>query len=256
MSQPIPAAFIGHGSPMNAIETNAFTEAWAAFGAALPAPRAIVAISAHWDVPGGGVTGNEYPPTIHDFGGFPRALFEMRYPAPGDPALARTIANLLALDGKRISLGWGLDHGTWSVLTHLFPAAEIPVVQVAVDTTQDAAFHWQLGERLGELRDQGVLVVGSGNIVHNLAALSFGADEPAPWNARFDADIGAALERNDRDALVSYAHHPDAAIAAPDAEHFAPVLAIAGLRRPGDTYRTIVTGSVLGSISMRSFALG
>ncbi len=256
MTRPMPVAFVGHGSPMNALEDNAYTRAWAAFAATVPRPRAIVAISAHWDVPGGGVTGNAHPPTIHDFGGFPPALFELTYPAPGDPALARTIAERLALDPERVTSGWGLDHGTWSVLVHLYPAANVPVVQVAVDTARGAAYHWDLGGRLGALRDDGVLIIGSGNIVHNLAALRFGATEPQPWNTRFDADIAAAVEHGDREALISYERHPDAALAAPDAEHFVPVIAIAALRRPGDAYRTIVDGSDLGSISMRSFALG
>jgi len=252
----MPVAFIGHGSPMNALEDNAYTRAWAAFAATVPLPRAIVVISAHWDTPGGGVTGNDDPPTIHDFGGFPRALFEMTYPAPGDPALARAIAVHLGLDSDRVTLRWGIDHGTWSVLVHVYPAANVPVVQVAVDTTRDAAFHWELGERLSALRDEGVLIIGSGNIVHNLGALRFGETEPYPWSARFDADMADALERGDRDTLVAYEQHPDAARAAPDAEHFVPVLAIAALRRPGDAYRTLVRGSELGSISMRSFALG
>jgi len=253
---PMPVAFIGHGSPMNALEHSAYTRAWTAFAQTVPPPRAIVAISAHWDVPGGGVTGNDQPPTIHDFGGFPRALFEMTYAAPGDPELARSIAARLGLAADRVTSTWGLDHGTWSVLVHMYPAADVPVVQVAVDTARGAAYHWELGERLNDLRDAGVFVVGSGNIVHNLGALRFGATEPEPWNARFDADIAAALERGDRETLVNYERHPDAALAAPDAEHFVPVVAIAGLRRPGDAYRTIVSGAELGSISMRSFALG
>jgi len=252
----MPVAFFGHGSPMYALEDNRYTRAWAAFAATVPQPRAIVAVSAHWDVAGGGVTGNERPPTIHDFGGFRRALFEMTYPAPGDPARAHAIAARLALDAERVTSRWGLDHGTWSVLVHLYPAANVPVVQVAVDTARGAAYHWELGERLSELRDEGVLIVGSGNLVHNLAALRFGATEPEPWTIRFDADMATALERSDRDALVNYERHPDAAIAAPDAEHFVPVLAIAALRRPEDTYQTIVAGAEMGSISMRSFALG
>jgi 4,5-DOPA dioxygenase extradiol len=256
MTAAMPVAFIGHGSPMNAIETNVYTEAWRAFAAGLPKPRAIVAISAHWDIPGGGVTGNAHPPTIHDFGGFPPALFALEYPAPGDPALAAEVAGLLALGNDRILQRWGLDHGTWSVLVHMYPQADVPVIQLAVDTTRDAAFHWDLGARLGALRERGILILGSGNIVHNLAALRFDAREPAAWNARFDAAIADALERGDRDALLGYERLPDAALAAPDAEHFVPVLAVAGAQRPGDAVRTIVSGSTLGSISMRSFAFG
>jgi 4,5-DOPA dioxygenase extradiol len=189
------------------------------------------------------------------FGGFPPALFAVQYPAPGDPALAAEIAALLGLGPNGLSQRWGLDHGTWSILRHLFPAADIPVVQVAVDTTRDPAFHWELGARLGVLRERGIFIVGSGNVVHNLRAMNPAAAGPLPWNERFDAYVRDAVASGDRTALLAYADHPDAALAAPDTEHFVPVLSIAGLRRPDDVCRTIVEGYDWGSISMRAFAL-
>jgi 4,5-DOPA dioxygenase extradiol len=256
MNAPMPVAFLGHGSPMNAIETNRYTEAWKAFAAALPRPRAIVAISAHWDVPGSGVTVNERPPTIHDFGGFPPALFAVTYPAPGDPGLAAEIAALLGLGREGATERWGLDHGTWSLLVHMYPKADIPVLQVAVDTTRDPAYHWELGARLGALRDRGVLIIGSGNVVHNLQTMNLNAPRPYDWNVRFDIGIANAVADGDRERLLGYQRDPDAAMAAPDAEHFVPVIAIAGLRRPADSYRSIVEGYELGSMSMRAFALG
>jgi 4,5-DOPA dioxygenase extradiol len=252
----MPAAFFGHGSPMNALAANRFTRAWRDFPGSLPRPRAILVISAHWYIERTALTAMPNPPTIHDFGGFPKALFDARYDAPGDPALAAQIAAMLDLNATALDQRWGLDHGAWSVLVHLYPEADIPVLQLAIDATKPAAYHWELGTRLGALRDAGILVLGSGNIVHNLARVSFRDEAPPEWSVRFDAYIERALAREDRDALVGYEQHPDARLAAPDPDHFLPLLYIAALRRPSDRLTTIVDGFDLGSISMRSISIG
>lgn len=252
----MPAAFFGHGTPMNALATNRYTQAWRDVAGSLPRPRAILVVSAHWYIERTALTAMPHPPTIHDFGGFPKALFDMRYDAPGDPALAAQIAAMLGLAATALDQRWGLDHGAWSVLVHLFPQADIPVLQLAIDATKPAAFHWDLGTRLGALRDAGILVLGSGNIVHNLARVSFRDEAPPEWSVRFDAYIARALESNDRDALIGYERHPDARLAVPQADHFLPLLYIAALRRPGEPLTTLVDGFDMGSISMRSLSIG
>src|SRR5881227_296915 len=206
----MPALFIGHGSPMNALVTNKWTEDWKALGASLPRPRAIVAISAHWYTDGTGVTAVSTPRTIHDFGGFPRALFEVQYPAPGDPDLARDLTEILAPTPVVLDSYWGLDHGTWSVLVRMFPKADIPVVQLSIDGTAPPETHRALGERLASLRDKGVLLVGSGNVVHNLRA-GF-------------AEQLAGYERLG----------PDAELCVPTPDHYYPLLYTVGARREGD----------------------
>ncbi len=187
----MPAIFFGHGNPMNAIGENVYGKKWRAIGRGLPKPKAVLAISAHWYVERTAVTAMERPRTIHDFGGFPRELFEMQYPAPGDPALARRIADLLRPLHVSLDDAWGLDHGTWSVLAHVFPDADVPVVQLSIDETQPPHFHYELGRRLAGLRDEGVLVIGSGNVVHNLHAYAWGRHpaEPFDWALRFEAQV-------------------------------------------------------------------
>src|ERR1051326_6538155 len=178
MGAPMPAGFFSHGNPMNALGRNEYTEGWAAIGRSLPSPRAILAVSAHWYQPGVAVTAMAAPRTIHDFGGFPRELYEVQYPAPGDPDLARRIQSLLAPLPVALDEDWGLDHGTWSVLVHARPEADVPVLQLSLDETQPARFHYELGRRLAPLRDEGILVIGSGNLVHNLHAYAWGRHVP------------------------------------------------------------------------------
>jgi 4,5-DOPA dioxygenase extradiol len=254
----MPAVFLGHGSPMNTLETNPATEAWAALGADLPQrPAAVLAISAHWYVRGLGVTAMERPRTIHDFSGFPPELSQFRYPAPGSPALAARVAELLApLEVVADTTAWGLDHGTWSVLAHVFPAADVPVVQLAIDARRPAAWHAGLGARLAPLRDEGVLVVGSGNIVHNLGAIRWGMREPLPWAERFDRHIADALDRGDLDTVTNWDRHPDAALAVPTPEHYLPLVYVAAMRAGDDGITTIVAGHDHGSLSMRSVRIG
>jgi 4,5-DOPA dioxygenase extradiol len=255
----MPAIFFGHGNPMNAVAHNAYTDAWSAIGATLPTPRAILAVSAHWYAPGLAVTAMSAPRTIHDFGGFPRELYEVQYPAPGDPALARRIQSLLAPLPIALDDGWGLDHGTWSVLVHARPAADVPVLQLSIDETQPARFHYELGRRLSVLRDEGVLVIGSGNLVHNLHAYAWGQHVPAPydWAVRFEGRARELMMAGDFQPLVDYeTWGRDAMLSAPTPDHYLPLLYILGLRRSGEPLTFPVEGVDGGSISMLSVRVG
>jgi 4,5-DOPA dioxygenase extradiol len=244
---------------MNALERNEYTGAWAAIGAALPRPRAVLCVSAHWYVSATALTADAAPRTIHDFGGFPRALYQVRYPAPGDPVLARRVRELLAPVPVSLAEPWGLDHGTWSVLCHVFPRADVPVVQLSVDETQPPAFHYDLGRRLAPLRDEGVLVAGSGNIVHNLHAYAWGRHpaEPFDWALRFEEKVKELLKTADHGPLVDYESlGGDAVLAVPTPEHYLPLLYVAGTRAPGEEASFPVSGIDGGSVSMLAVRLG
>ena len=248
----MPAIFFGHGNPMNAIEQNAYTEAWARIGRIIPKPKAIVMVSAHWYLPATLVTAMEKPRTIHDFGGFPRALYEVSYPAPGDPVLARRLR--FELDDS-----WGLDHGTWSVLKHVYPQADVPVVQVSIDETQPASFHYELGKRLGALRDEDILIAGSGNLVHNLHAYAWGRHpvEPFDWAVRFETQARALIESGDHQPLIDYESlGRDAMLSAPTPDHYLPLLYVLGARRPGEPATFPIDGIDGGSVSMLAVRLG
>ncbi len=261
MPQPprMPTLFVGHGNPMNALHTNAWTEGWAALGRRLPRPRAVLAASAHWYIPATALTAMPIPPTIHDFGGFPRELFEVQYPAPGDPGLARRVRELLQPTTVRTDVEWGLDHGTWSVLRHVFPAADVPVVQLAIDARQPPAFHHELGRRLRPLRDEGVLVVGSGNVVHNLRAYAWNNPSTGPfdWAQRFDAKVRGLVTQGDHAALIDYAAlGPDAALAIPTPDHYLPLLYALGASGTDDPVTFPTEGFDGGSMSMLSIRWG
>jgi 4,5-DOPA dioxygenase extradiol len=255
----MPALFLGHGNPMNALQRNGFTERWAALGQAIPRPRAVLAVSAHWYLPGTAVTAMAEPRTIHDFGGFPPELYAVRYPAPGDPALASRVRELLAPAAVGLDQRWGLDHGTWSVLTHLYPRADVPVVQLSLDETRPAAAHHELGRRLAPLRDEGILIVGSGNVVHNLHAYAWGwhPAEPFDWAVRFETRARELLLAGEDGPLIAYetlGH--DAALAIPTPEHYLPLLYVMALRRSGEPVSFPVEGMDGGSISMLSVQVG
>jgi 4,5-DOPA dioxygenase extradiol len=255
----MPAIFFGHGNPMNALDDNAYTQAWKRIGERIGRPNAIVAISAHWYVPGTLVTAMERPRTIHDFGGFPRPLYEVRYPAPGDPALADRVAAVLAPVAVLPDLTWGLDHGTWSVLAHVYPEADVPVVQLSIDETQPPAFHYALGRRLAALRDEGILILGSGNLVHNLEAYAWGRHpaRPLEWAVRFENLARGLISSGDDGALIDYeALGEDARLSAPTPEHYLPLLYVLGARRPGDAIAYPVEGFDGGSISMLAVEAG
>ncbi len=259
MSHRLPAVFFGHGNPMNALERNAYTERWSALGTELPRPRAVLAISAHWYVPGTHVTASAHPRTIHDFGGFPRELYEVEYPAPGDAALAERVQELLAPLAVAGDTGWGLDHGTWSVLTHVYPAADVPVVQLSIDETQPPAFHYALGQRLAPLRDEGILIAGSGNIVHNLHAYAWGrhSAQQFDWATRFEQRARALMDAGEHAPLVDYeALGDDALLSVPTPEHYLPLLYVLGAQRQGERTSYPVEGGDGGSISMLSVRIG
>ena len=244
---------------MNALQDNAWTRAWREIGAGIPRPRAVLAISAHWYVPGTAVTANERPRTIHDFGGFPPELFAVRYPAPGDPALAERVADLLSPLPVRRDTGWGLDHGTWSVLRHVFPEADVPVAQLSIDESQEPEFHYELGKLLAPLRDEGVLLIGSGNLVHNLHAYAWGRHPAAPfdWAVRFEEETRVRIVAGDVGPLLDYESlGNDARLSVPTPEHFLPLLYILALRRPGEAVNFPVEGVDGGSISMLTVRLG
>lgn len=259
MSAFLPAVFFGHGNPLNAIASNAYTAAWRRIGEEIPRPKAILSISAHWFVPETGVTVMTAPRTIHDFGGFPKALYEVQYPAPGDPALARRVQHLLAPLEVKLDESWGLDHGTWSVLRHVYPAADVPVVQLSLDARAPASFHFDLGQRLAPLRQENILIVGSGNLVHNLRAYDWGWELHAPydWAARFEQEARERMQAGDIQPLVQYDRlGRDAALSIPTPDHYLPLLYVLATRQAGDRISFPVEGIDGGSISMLTARIG
>ncbi len=259
MSETMPAIFFGHGNPMNALYKDVYTDAWAEIGRSIPRPKAILCISAHWYIAGVAVTAMERPRTIHDFGGFPPELFAARYPAPGSPELAVRVKNLLDDDVLLDTKHWGLDHGTWSVLVHVFPEADIPVVQLSINETEPAAFHYDLAKRLAPLRDEGILVIGSGNLVHNLEAFAWGKQtrEPLDWASRFDAKARQMILADDHQSLVNYESlGRDALLSAPTPDHYLPLLYVLALKRDGEKVSFPVSGFDGGSISMTTVKVG
>lgn len=255
----MPAAFLGHGNPMNALEVNRYTAAWKAFGAAVPRPRAILVVSAHWYINATAVTAMSRPRTIHDFYGFPPALFDVRYPAPGLPELAEEVSDVVHPTWVGADHdSWGIDHGTWSVLLHAFPDASIPVVQLSINADKPLAFHHDLGARLAPLRERGVLIIASGNVVHNLGGMNWAlTDDGFDWAQRFDE---AAKERmlTDPAELATLDAHRDFTTAVPTPDHFIPALYLAGLAGASATpdVDVLVEGYAYGSLSMTAYTLG
>lgn len=252
----MPALFVGHGSPMNAVEDNEFSRAWSAAAKPLPRPAAILCISAHWETDGTFVSAAERPETIHDFGGFPEELYRVKYPAPGSPGLADLVRQTLSPAGVAASSDRGLDHGAWSVLCRMFPGADIPVVQLSLDHTQPPAFHYGLGRELRKLRTRGVLVIGSGNIVHNLGMVEW-RDTAYDWAIEFDAAVKRLVLSGDHAPLVNYEKlGRTARRAIPTNEHFLPLLYVLALQEKGEKPGFFAEKVTLGSIAMRSIVIG
>ena len=253
-----PALFIGHGSPMNTLERNGFTEAWRTMGERLPRPRGLLVVSAHWFFGATAVTAMPRPRTIHDFYGFPQALFDFEYPAPGSPEIAEDVAEAVkptwcGLDRDQ----WGLDHGTWSVLAHLYPDADLPVVQLSINALKPLEYHVELGAKLASLQDRGIMVIGSGNVVHNLRQVQWDKPDPAfEWAERFDDAVVRQLADDPSD-ILRVADHPDYAMAVPTPDHFIPLLYLAGLAAAANTKpETLVRGYAMGSLSMTCYGVG
>jgi 4,5-DOPA dioxygenase extradiol len=262
-SDRMPVLFIGHGSPMNAIDDNEYRRSWQALGARfgnqLPRPRLILCISAHWLTQGWWLTAMDRPRTIHDFGGFPQELFAQQYPAPGAPAAAREISRAMVHPPVGLDQEWGLDHGAWSVLKPMFPQADIPVVQLSMDYARPPAEHFALGRQLKALREQGVLLVGSGNIVHNLRAMRWDAapDQAYDWAVEFDSKIAARIDKGDLEGLADFQElGPTAQSAHPTYDHYLPLLYAAGAVDSGEPPRFFNNGYQGASISMRSVIWG
>src|SRR3989344_1565560 len=254
----MPVVFFGHGSPMNTLEHNQYTETWRRLGETVSKPKAILSISAHWYTRGTAVTAMERPRTIHDFGGFPQELFEVQYPAPGDPQLAEHVRGLLPSVETSLDQTWGLDHGTWSVLVHAFPDADIPVVQLSIDGTQPPDFHYRLAQRLAPLRDEGVLIIGSGNVVHNLGRIQWAEDaKPYAWAVRFNDKLRGSLATHEHGPLIDYTTWgEDARLSVPTPDHYLPLLYVIALQGDNETLSLPIDGIEYGSIGMLTAVVG
>lgn len=252
----MPMLFIGHGSPLNAIEDNEFSRSWAEIARRLPTPQAILCVSAHWETQGTYVTAMEQPQTIHDFGGFPRALYEMQYPAPGAQEFALLAQTAVHKTTVRLDHTWGLDHGTWSVLVNMYPEATIPTFQLSLDYSQPARYHYELAQELKVLRKQGVLIIGSGNIVHNLRMMQYNR-QPYDWAIEFDTWVKTCLQSQDHDALINYNRFGQTAqLAVPTPEHYLPLLYVIGPQERDEPLTFACERIVLGSVSMRAVIIG
>lgn len=254
----MPVIFFGHGSPMNALARNRYTETWRRLGESMPKPKAILAVSAHWYTRGTAVTVMDRPRTIHDFGGFPQELFEVQYPARGDPKLAERVRELLAPVEIKLDEAWGLDHGTWSVLLHAFPGADVPVVQLSIDGTKPPDFHYELAKQLAPLRNEGVLIIGSGNVVHNLGRIQWTADaKPFDWAVRFNDKLRGHLAAHEHGPLIDYhAQGEDARMSVPTPDHYLPLLYVIALQNKDEAMSLPVDGIEHGSIGMLTAVVG
>jgi 4,5-DOPA dioxygenase extradiol len=251
----MPLVFVGHGNPMNAITDNEFSRAWEELGRSLPRPRGIVCVSAHWETDGTLVTAMEYPATIHDFSGFPAALENMTYPAPGSPELAERVISTVRQTRIRPDRSWGLDHGAWSVLCRMYPASDIPVVQVSLDAGAPPEFHYELGRELGELREDGILILGSGNMVHNLRVMAW-QEAGFDWAEESDRVMAELIGAADHQPLIHYEKLPHAKKAIPTEEHYLPLLYVLGAAEKGEPVTFFNEKVTLGSVSMRGVQVG
>lgn len=257
-TETMPVLFAGHGSPMNAIEQNEFSEKWKELGNSLPRPNAIICISAHWETNGTFLTAMQQPKTIHDFGGFPKALFEVEYPASGNPLLASETAELLKEHEAGLDMRWGLDHGTWSILKNMYPNADIPVIQMSLDYEKPAGYHFELGKKLAGLRKKGVLIMGSGNMVHNLGMLDWNnPDMGSDWAVEANTFFKKHILDQDYNPLIDYRNMGKAVqLAVPSPEHYLPMLYILGMRSENEKLEFFNDKAVMGSLTMTSLLIG
>jgi 4,5-DOPA dioxygenase extradiol len=255
-TETMPVLFLGHGSPMNALQQNEFSKGWQETGKSLPTPKAILCISAHWETKGTFVTAMAKPKTIHDFGGFPRELHEFQYPAPGSPELATEVKGIVRKTSVELDHNWGLDHGSWSVITHLYPGANIPVIQMSMDYTKDPLWHYELAKELSVLRQKGILIMGSGNIVHNLHRADWNTKGGFDWAIEANEKIKKLIMENNHNSLVNY-HQlgKEVQLAVPSPEHYMPLLYTLGLKQEKETPVLFNDKTELGSISMTSVKL-
>jgi len=256
-SVQMPILFLGHGSPMNAIEENKFVEGFRNIGKKIPKPTAILCISAHWETKGTHLTAMEFPKTIHDFGGFPKELFDVQYPAPGSPELAKNVQQIVSTTKAQLTDAWGLDHGAWSVIKHLYPKADIPIVQMSIDYAKNAQFHYNLGKELKELRKKGVLIIGSGNIIHNLGLVAWNRiHEPQygfDWAIETDNKMKEYIQQNDHKSLINFQLQGKGfQLAIPTPEHYLPLLYILGLQEQNEKITIFNDSTIGGSLSMTS----
>ncbi len=255
---PMPVLFLGHGSPMNAIELNEFSKGWRTIGKSLPVPNAILCISAHWETKGTFITAMEKPRTIHDFGGFPQELFDVQYPAPGSPELALETQRQLKMTEAGLDESWGLDHGAWSVIKHLYPEADIPVIQLSLDYSKSPQYHYELAGKLAALRQKGILIVGSGNMVHNLRTIDWrNPDSGFDWAIEADTKMRGWIEEGNHEALINYEKGGKAFnMSIPTPEHYLPLLYTLGLKTDREEVSLFNTKTIMGSISMTSVKIG
>lgn len=250
----MPVFFIGHGSPMNGIENNEFSLNWERLGAEIPTPKAVLCISAHWYTKGTAVTAMEHPQTIHDFYGFPKALFDVQYPAPGDPSLAQETVRLIKNTTVHLDHEWGLDHGTWSVVKRMYPEARIPVLQLSIDGTRGAEWHYELAKELSSLRQKGILIIGSGNMVHNLRMVDWQhQDTGYDWAIEANETFKSLIEKRDHASLINYASLGSAVqLSIPTPEHYLPLIYALGLQNEDESVTFFNDKTLMGSVSMTS----
>jgi 4,5-DOPA dioxygenase extradiol len=257
-TETMPVLFLGHGNPMNALEDNEFTRSFQSLGKTIPRPRAVLCVSAHWETRGTFVTGMSQPRTIHDFGGFPQKLFDVQYPAPGSPEIAEDTKNSVKTSTVGIDKEWGLDHGCWSVLKHMYPEADVPVVQLSLDYTKDPQYHYELAKELAVLRQKGVLIVGSGNIVHNLGMVNWQKPESGfDWAIEANDTFKNLMLKGDNQSLVNYTKLGKAvAMAVPSPDHYLPLLYCLALRQGNEELSFFNDKAVMGSLTMTSVSIG
>ena len=259
--QLMPVLFVGHGSPMNGIEDNQFSKTWTSIAKDMPTPKAVLVISAHWFTKGTLITAMDFPPTIHDFGGFPEALYQVQYPAPGNPLLAKETANMIHTTQVELSHDWGLDHGAWTIIRHMYPLADIPVLQLSIDYTKDAKYHYALAKEIFALRKKGVLIVGSGNMVHNLRMVAWNKlNEPEygyDWALQMNQTFKELINNNQHDRLIAYQNlGREAMMAIPTPEHYLPLIYTLALKNNNDAVSFFNDKAVGGSLTMTSVKIG